>query len=162
MTAAKLLLGMITVLWLLAGSERAVAVESLTGTYDVAISCKALDSGVRGKIKESSEIEILDDGAGTVFIDWPGFFEFRTFLVAENAKPERGGIAGVNCNLSFDTLDGAALVADVKTKVGSTAASLKGTLTVQHPGDAAMFTCKIKGKRTSTTISKFAICPVPS
>jgi hypothetical protein len=138
---------------------QAAAVEDLTGTYDVGIACKALDSGVRGKLKETSEIELLDDGSGIVFINWPGFFEFRTFLVPEGAKPERGGLAGVNCPLALDTLDGVTIAADVKTKVGSDAASLKGTLIVQHVLDAAIFTCKIKGKRVSTTISKFAICP---
>ena len=153
------ILGILALLASLAVPGRAAAVENLTGGYDVDISCKALNSGVRGKLKETSDIEILDDGSGIVFIDWPGFFEFRTFLVPEGAKPERGGLAGVNCPLAFANLDGAVLVIDVKTKMGSDAASFKGSLIVQHIGDAAMFTCKVKGKRFQTTISKFPICP---
>jgi len=136
----------------------AASVEDLTGVYDVGISCKAIQAGVRGKLKESSEIDVFDDGLGTVLINWPGFFEFRTFLVPENAKPGRGSLAGVNCPLTIDTLDGATLAVDVKTKPGSDAASFKGTLIVQRSDQAQVFNCKVKGKRVSSQISKFSFC----
>jgi hypothetical protein len=91
-------------------------------------------------------------------IDWPGFFEFRTFLVPENAKPAKGALAGVNCPLTIDTLNGATLAVDVKTKPGSDAASFKGSLIVQRVDSAQVFNCKVKGKRISSAISKFSFC----
>ncbi len=136
----------------------AAAVGDLTGTYKVNLSCQARDSGVFGKFKEKSLVEILDDRSGVLLINWPGFFEFRAFVVPDAKKAKRGAVAGVNCNLNIDTLDGAVLAADVKAKPGSKKATIEGTMIVQRQALEAIFTCTIKGKRISTVASQFDFC----
>jgi hypothetical protein len=128
----------------------AAAVESLTGLYDAKVSCKGIEAGSRGKQKLELEIAVADLGGGQVLLDVPGLGDFDGFLITDLAKPEGGVLSALTCPLAAGNQDGSLLQVDVKTKMGSDAASFKGTLVILDEAEAQS-AVKIGAKRTSTS-----------
>lgn len=137
------------------------ALESLTGEYDGTLSCKGIDSGNRGKFKETDvPIDVADLGGGEVLVDVAGLVvNFTGFVIADLAKPDSGVLSAIQCGLDDVSRDGAVMNAEVKTKAGTEKASFKATLIILNPGAAEAVICKLGAKRVSTQAKKLAACP---
>jgi hypothetical protein len=137
---------------LLAAAAPAAAVESLTGTWEGTLKCRALNGASVLKSKVPVTLEIVDSG--------PGGFQaqlvstdliFVGFVVPESATSDKGAASGLTCGLSYDDLDGATLQANVKTKAGSEKASMKGRVTRMGAVQGLTSDCTLTAKRTSAT-----------
>jgi hypothetical protein len=136
----------------------AAGVEPLTGIYDGKASCNGIQAGVRGKQKIEFAMAIQDLGGGQVFIDVPGLGDFEGFVIADLAKPGGGALSAVSCPLTVSNQDGSVLRLDVKTKAGSEAVSIKGTLVILDEAEAQSAVCKFSAKRTETTDPQLESC----
>src|SRR5262245_55286111 len=110
----------------------AAALEDATGLYEGKMKCAALIGGVPDQRKGDVSIGVYDAGDGSVMmeISAPPFLgtEALSGVASEDAaKPDRGRIAAVECDLGFATPTGAAVSADVVVKPGGAKATLKGT-----------------------------------
>jgi hypothetical protein len=152
------LLGLAAGLALVAGP--ALGLESLSGVYDAKVKCAGIDGGSAGKQKTTVQLAIVDDGAGSLLIDFDGLQSGVGFTLTDLPKPENGTVSGVACTLLPDSIDGWALQTTAKVKAGGGKATLKGTLIILDDAGGQAAGCKINAKRISTVTPKLAPCPI--
>jgi hypothetical protein len=139
----------------------ALAVESLSGTWEGSLKCQTLDSGTTTKSKVDQTVVIGDsgkDGIRVHLVSTKGVFE--GFVVADGNKPANGQISVVRCD--FDSTDptlfGGVLQADVKTKAGDEKASLKGDLLFMDEENGIIESCSVSVKRVSLKGAAIPLC----
>jgi len=134
------------------------AIESVSGTYEAKVSCKGIAGGVKGKQKMEVDLQVVDNGDGTLLLDWEGLQNGLGYVLTETAKPENGVVSGIACTLSPAGLDGWAFRADAKIKAGSDEGSMKGTLLILDDVEQESATCKVTAKRVSAVAPKLSGC----
>ena len=147
---------------LLAGAALAAApvgaIESLSGTYEAKVSCKGIQGGAKGKQKLEIDLLVVDNGDGTLLLDWDGLQNGVGYVLTETAKPENGVASGIACTLTPAGLDGWAFRADAKIKAGSDDGTLKGTLLILDDVKLQSANCKVTAKRVSAVAPKLTGC----
>jgi hypothetical protein len=141
-------------------SAPALAIESLTGTYEGKATCKGVFGDATTKEKYDLTIQILEaEGIvlTTRFGDLPNTDVFRGYVV-ELAKLDRGKVAAVSCTLGATDLTGISLQGDVVIKPGSANGTIKGSLTLFVP-PTVVDVCTFTVKRTATAVAKLEGCP---
>jgi hypothetical protein len=140
-------------------SGPAGAIGDLTGVYDAKLSCKGIDTGVKGKQKVETTFYVVDQGTGSVLWETGAYGSAQAYLLTETAKPDLGVLSGMTCTKNALNLDGLVLRVDVKFTGADP--SLKGTLFIFADGEAESSTCKFTAKRTSLGPVKIAPCAAP-
>jgi hypothetical protein len=144
---------------LLLGAAPAAAIGDITGIYAMKLSCKGIDSGVKGKQKVEGNFYVSDTGTGSVRFETGAYGPAQAYLLTETAKPDLGVLSGMTCTKSALNLDGLVLRVDVKFTGADP--SLKGTLLIFADGESESSTCKFTAKRTSLGPVKIAPCAEP-
>jgi hypothetical protein len=140
--------------WL--GSVPAAAVDDLTGVYAAKLSCKGIDSGVKGKQKVEANFYVVDQGTGSVLFEFGAYGPGQAFLLTETAKPDNGVLSGMNCSKNASDLFGVVIRFDVNSKKADPV--LKGTVLIFEDSSGESATCKFTGKRVSLEPGKIAGC----
>jgi hypothetical protein len=137
----------------------ALAVESLTGTWEGSLKCQTLDSGTTTKSKVDQSVVISDlgvEGIRVHLVSTKGIFE--GYVVADGKKPANGQISTVSCFFNDPDRAGGVLQADVKTKAGDEKASLKGELLLMDEENGIIESCSLSVKRVSLEGAAIPIC----
>jgi hypothetical protein len=137
----------------------ALAVESLTGTWEGSLKCQTLDSGTTTKSKVDQSVVISDGGVEGIrvhLVSTKGIFE--GYVVADGKKPANGQISTASCFFNDPDLAGGVLQADVKTKAGDVKASLKGDLLLMDEENGIIESCSLSVKRVSLEGAAIPIC----
>lgn len=146
----------------LAAAGPASAVESLVGTYEVKLSCRGQELGAAVHTRRTLAMRVISIDVGVVELDFLDGAErqytdlpFFVHVAPETAKPERGILSGVSCDLSPGKGAGATLSSAVVTETGGDKVSLRGTLVVLGAEDGSQV-CTLKAKRSSPDVPALA------
>ena len=142
------------VLWF--GASPAAAVADLTGTYEMKLSCKGQNGGVKGKFKVEDPFYVVDEGTGVVRFETGQYGPGRAFLLTVTAKPDTGTLSGMTCGKNAADLDGLVIRLDVNSKPADPV--LKGTLFIFEEPSSQSGTCKFSAKRVSLKVPKIVAC----
>ena len=136
----------------------ASALQSLTGTWTGSAVCDVSALGGFDHTKSDVTLTLDDAGDGTGFAR-SGEAVFQVVVIADPDASGRGRLGGSVCNLALSEED-RALQLVVKAKDGSDKATLAGELISIGFGDERFVqVCKLKLKRTSTTLADPIVCP---
>ena len=146
-------------LGMLLAAAPALAVESLTGTWEGTMKCAGLDNGAPAKRKQAVTIEILDDGDEGVLVEIvPLAQRFVGFVVAASPMPQAGILSAASCSFDVPGYRGDMIQGPVKTKPGSDKAAMKLVfLTMDEEVNAALV-CRVSAKRTATAPPAIDAC----
>ena len=137
----------------------AVAVESLTGTWEGSLKCQTLDDGTVTKPKSDQTVVIADSGVDGIrvhLVSTKGVFE--GYVIADGKKPANGMISVASCGFNDPDLVGGVLQGDVKTKAGDEKASLKGELLLMNEENGIIESCSLSVKRVSLKGAAIPLC----
>jgi hypothetical protein len=139
------------------------AIEPLGGTYDVKFTCKGIAQGVKGSYKFESELHLQALDEDDLRFSIEQLAGGSGYLLTDAKKPANGTLEAVGCNLVPEaSYQGVVLHLDVKTKVGSDAASLSGTMILFDRGVNAGNVCKLKARRVNTSPVEIPACEDPT
>jgi hypothetical protein len=141
---------------LLMMSGPALAVESLSGTYEGKLRCETTTAGAVSKTKQDVVVEVSDLGEDGVTLeileDGGQTIEDRIIgLVIQDAvKAESGILPMASCDYESFHQEGLVARLAVRTKLGSTKAGLKGTLLRSNIEGVTSSICTLDVKRVAT------------
>jgi hypothetical protein len=149
-----------------AGTSPAQALDPLTGTYGGKLKCKGYTGVAPSKSTVDITIKVIDSKLGIALLVEAGATVIGApvgaLLIEDGAKPDKGKLAGVSCDVALLTPTGIHFQADATVKPESDKGTLKGTITKVIDGKAdTIEQCTFSVKRTSTTLPVFEFCEVP-
>jgi hypothetical protein len=138
----------------------ALALEDLTGSWLGTATCDVVTVLEHEKTKENVTVVIDDDPTGNAFLTL-GIATYHVTVIEDPDSPSKGRVGGQECNANPD-LGVDALALSVKAKDGSDKGTMSGELVTTRTGKAPrVAVCKVKLKRTSTTIEAPILgCPI--
>jgi hypothetical protein len=147
----------------LATASPAQAIDNMTGLYNGKMSCKGNQDGVPTKSKGLASVSILEDTTIRLLVALDGALlggPVNVFRLAEDAKPDRAKIQGLDCPSTTSSISSLTVVGDVAIKSGTDKGTIKGTLIHRNQGvPNRIDVCTFTVKRTSTELPEVLPCP---
>ena len=139
----------------------ALAIDSLTGTYEGKFSCKGSNAGAPTKAKGDATVAISEGVSILANVSENGTpvgGTFELLHIEETAKDDRSKIAGADCGL-LNVGRGVALQGDVVIKTGGEKGTIKGTYIRMGEKPNRIDLCTFNAKRTAIADPEVQGCP---
>jgi hypothetical protein len=134
------------------------ALPDLTGSWAGTAVCDLLSDGGGNREKFAATLTVDDDPSGDAFVVFNSL-TFRVAVIDDVDAPSKGRIGGADCAVTAAN-GGGMLWLSVKAKDGSEKGTMTGELVSARTGAHEISVCKIKLKRTSSTIvDPITVCP---
>jgi hypothetical protein len=148
----------------LAAAAPARAIDPMTGSYAGKLSCKGYAGGTPSKSKHDATIVVVEDKTIRLRISADGAplgDTVAVFRLANETKPDRAKIQGLDCPSSNTSPQSLTIEGDVVIKPGSEKGAIKGSLIRRDSlgMPAAIDVCTFTVKRTSTELPEVPPCP---